>query len=179
MTFAQEQSAQARQRGFFFEGEIGPAYTSYDPAMDALFSQAQALGASRVRVMLSLALGYSVSKNLYVVGGVVGYGDRFYDSYNFVQLNTYFWNLGVRYYPFTTGLVLGFDAGLANMAVTSDVGLSGSSASPGFGLGILIAYDFARNPTGFSFEAEIRADYANIAGSPMSGVALVLALLWK
>jgi len=176
---AAAQSGGERQRGFFFEGALGPAYTSYDAASDAAFAQAEALGASRIRVMVGLSLGYAVSPNLYVIGGVVGYGDRFYDAYNYVQLNTYFWNLGIRYYPFTTGLVLGIDAGLASMGVTSDIGISGTSAEVGFGSGILVAYDFGGRPTGFSFELGLRGDYANVGGSPMSGAALVLALLFK
>jgi len=85
---------------------------------------------------------------------------------------------GLRYYPFTTGLVLGVDAGMARGAVVSDLG-SSSSSDHGFGTGYIVAYDFDRDLTGFTFQAGIRVNYLIIEGDTLSSASLYGAMVWK
>jgi len=176
--FADQSTGPQKQRGFLFEAQFGLANISYDAATDAAFAQSQALGLSRVQVALGATLGYAVSSNLYLTVGVEGYGDRFYESSYYVQLNSYLWEAGIRYYPFTTGLVLGLHAGAATNSVASNLGVSGSSTSPGYGMGVILAYDFG-GFTGFGLELGAEADYCTVSGSPITGESLFVAVSWK
>ena len=85
---------------------------------------------------------------------------------------------GLKYNPFTTGLVLGVDAGMAKGVMVSDLG-SSSSSDPGFGTGFIIAYDFDRTLTGFTFQAGIRVNTLRIEGDTLSSASLYGALVWK
>ncbi len=175
--FADNQSG-SQHRGFFFEVQIGPALTSYDAATDAAFASAEAMGLSRLRLGLGATLGFAVSPTIYLTGGVEGYGDRFYDSTGYIQLNTYLWVVGLRFYPFSNGLVLGARGGFATTSVVSDIGVSGYSSTPGSGFGVLVAYDFG-GFTGMGFEIGARVDYCTINGSPFTGECAYVALDWK
>lgn len=178
-SFAQTSSASnARKRGFMFEIGAGPTTISYGAVADSYFSAAQSAGLSRIQLYLNIDLGYAITQKLYLVAGIDGVGDRFYDSYNYIQINSYLYHAGVRYYPFETGLVLGIDGGATAQVVQSDLGVSGSSPW-GWGTGATFAYDFARKPTGFGLELGVRVDYLTIQGSPITGAALFLDLLWK
>lgn len=177
-SFAATDSSTGRQRGFMFEIGAGPTTLSYGAVTDSYFSAAVAAGASRVQVYINIDLGYAVTQKLYLVAGVDGVGDSFYDPSYYIQINSYLYHGGFRYYPFETGLVLGLDAGAAMMMVTSDLGLSGTSPT-GWGGGAIVGYDFARRLTGFGLELGVAVDYLTIQGSPTTAAALFLDLLWK
>lgn len=177
--FAQSQNAPSgRKRGFMFEIGAGPTTISYGALADSYFAAAESAGLSRIQVYLNIDLGYAVTQKLYLVVGVDGVGDRFYDTANYVQLNSYLYHAGLRYYPFERGLVLGLEGGAATQVLQSDVGLGGSSPW-GWGAGATIAYDFARKPTGFTVELATKVDYLTIESSTVTAVALYLDLLWK
>lgn len=180
-SFAQSSSnggSSPRKRGFMFELGGGTTAVSYGTLVDSYFSMAQASGANRIQLFLDLDAGWAVSEKLYVVAGVDGVGDRFYDPYNFIQVNSYLYHGGLRYYPFDTGLVLGIDGGASVLVIQSDVGIGGSSPV-GWGGGATVAYDFNRKATGFSLELGVRVDYLAVPTAPVSFAALYLDLLWK
>lgn len=179
LVYAADGGDAVRQRGFMFEIGLGPAVISYGAEADAYFAAAQAAGLSRVQVYLDITAGYAVTGKLYLVGGVQGGGDRFFDSTGaYVQLNSYLYHAGLRYYPFDTGLVLGLDAGPAALMATSNVGVSGAS-NWGWGGGATVAYDFAKKRTGFALVLGLQADYLDINAGRISMAALYLNVLWK
>mgnify|MGYP006281926393 CR=1 FL=1 len=59
----------------------------------------------------------------------VAIGDRLFDlSGVSLQLNSYLYSPGIRWYPFTTGLVLGAHAGASRILIQSSS--AGTNASP-------------------------------------------------
>lgn len=167
-----------RQRGFMFEVGAGPAYISYGSSVDAALAAAEASGFNRAMVYVNIDLGYAFSDNLYLVAGFDGVGDRFYQGSYYMQFNSYLYHLGLRLYPFETGLVLGIDGGASALLIQSNVGYGGSTPY-GWGAAATVAYDFARRPTGFGIEIGAKLDYLSIESSPFTAASLYLDLLWK
>jgi hypothetical protein len=95
-----------------------------------------------------------------------------------VQLNSYLYGGGVRYYPFHTGLVLGADVGLAKLIALSNLGYGGTSPA-GWAAAAVIAYDFNTKLTGVSLQAGLRAQYQDITGGSASAVSAFIDLAWK
>ena len=166
------------KRWFFFNIEAGAASVSYTPETDAMLSDMESAGLDRMVVYLGIGAGYAVNEKLYAGAFISATGDRIEDSSNYMQINLYLYGAGLRYYPFTTGLVLGVDAGMAKGVMVSDLG-SSSSSDPGFGTGFIIAYDFDRTLTGFTFQAGIRVNTLRIEGDTLSSASLYGALVWK
>lgn len=173
-----EGGASAHKRGFMFEVGGGTTTISYGSTVDSYFQAAQALGADRIQLFLNLDVGWAAGEKLYLVAGVDGVGDRFYDPSTYVQVNSYLYHGGVRYYPFGTGLVLGIDGGASVLVAQSNVGVGGSSPG-GWGGGATVAYDFNRKPTGFGLELGARVDYLAVPTSTVTFAALYLDLVWK
>jgi hypothetical protein len=175
--FAQSQG-DAGKRGFMFQIGAGPAEISYGNELDAGLAAVESLGLQRVTVYVDLSLGYAVGKDLYLVAGVDGGGDRLFSGDEYVQINSYLYSVGLRYYPFHTGLVLGVDGGGSAAVIQSNIGVSAVSDF-GWGGGGTIAYDFDRKATGFGLEPGLKVDYLEIEGSPVTVAGLYLNLLWK
>jgi hypothetical protein len=133
----------------------------------------------RVKVHLNLGLGAAISENLYLLGSLQGYGDRLEDSYgDYVQINAYLFGLGLRWYPFVTGLVLGGDIGAARL-VAMGSGVDSSVSDWGNGLGFTAGYDFGRRPTGVSLILGLRIDGMSVEGESVGTAALFLKLAFK
>lgn len=175
--FAQDQ--QDEERGFYFQFGLGFAGTSYPDEYEQLLDALEdAPGVDRTRVNIHLAVGYAITQNLYGIFLIDGTGDRLDDGVDYIQTNTYFFNAGVRYYPFDTGLVLGAHLGPSRIVLDTDFAGSASS-DMGFGGGIMFGYDFDRTLTGFSGILGIRLNGASIEGDSVGTAALFLSLLWK
>ncbi len=145
-----------KKRSFLFQFGVGGAYISYDAETDYILASS---GLNHITVYLDIAFGWAVQSNTYILltaNGVADYGDWFFGD---IQKNTYLY--GVSWYPFTTGLVLGAEAGGARMVTF--YGNAQMVRSPwGYGLGVAIAYDFARKPTGFSLVLGLKPAYSVI-----------------
>jgi hypothetical protein len=146
------------KRGFYFDVGFGLGGTSYgddvDKVLDDLDDEID--GIDHIVLSLDLAMGGAVRPNLYLVGSVSGFADRYYNSDDmdeYLQLNTYLFGAGVRYYPLPSQkhLLLGADLGLARMRVrTSEAGYGEVTSDDGFGFKLLAAYDIdwtLRGPT--------------------------------
>lgn len=166
------------QRGFMFEIGLGATHVTYTPEIYSMLSQMESAGLDRIKIYLEIGAGFSINKKLYGELSISGTGDRLEDYSNYMQINLYLYGAGLRYYPFTTGLVLGVDAGMARGVMVSDLG-SSSSSDPGFGTGFIIAYDFDRTLTGFTIQIGIRANTLRIEGDTLSSASLYGALVWK
>ena len=176
--YAVENTEDLSKRNFLFQIGAGPSYISYGSELDSIISDADLYGISRMQLNLNFGFGWAVSEKDYILLSVNGLGDRYDDGYDHIQLNSYLYAVGLRRYPFDTGLVFGIDAGLGKEVFQSSFGDEYISPS-GFGLGLVAAYDFTRNPTGFGIEIGIRLDRIVIEQEAVAGASLFLDLLWK
>ena len=147
-----------KKRTFLFYFGAGGAFVFYGTEVDNM-QMLTSPGLDHVTVYMDIAFGWAVQSNTYILltaNGVADYGDWFFGD---IQKNTYLY--GVSWYPFTTGLVLGAEAGGARMVTF--YGNAQMVRSPwGYGLGVAIAYDFARKPTGFSLVLGLKPAYSVI-----------------
>ena len=163
---AQAQDSGGRRRGFMLEFGIGTGYITYGDTADANLAYIQG-GGDRINLTLDLALGGALSQNIYLVGVAEAFATRIFDSYgNYLQENSYLFGLGLRIYPFHTGLQLGLDAGYAMM--NEDQGGVGYFDYPsGWGVAASIGWDVSRRATGFSAILGIKANYNSIDYAPV------------
>jgi hypothetical protein len=172
-------SEETGQRGFMFQFGIGGASINYTPELDAALNTLDNLpGVDRFTIYLDLGLGYAINSKTYLLFSISGVGDRIEDPYNYMQINTFLYAPGIRYYPWTTGLVLGADIGFARMAVDTDFGMEAVSEW-GTGIRAVIAYDFARKLTGFSVVVGLAVTGASIESESVNSAQLYINLLWK
>jgi hypothetical protein len=154
-----------KRRGLFVDFGVGGfCFTTYGSDADTILSNyASAQGADRIKVYIDLGLGWAVSPKLYVIANIDGFGDGFFaGSTSLDQLNSYLYSIGVRYYPFVTGLMLGVDAGASRLLLASNASAVGSTPWSA-GLGATVAWDFGGKPTGWSLELGARAIYMAVS----------------
>lgn len=175
--FAQADSA---ERGVMFQIGLGTAQIEWPQELKEMMDYAEAQpDIDRVKVHLNLGLGAAVGENLYLLGSLQGYGDRLEDSYgDYVQINAYLFGLGLRWYPFVTGLVLGGDIGAARL-VAMGSGVESAASEWGNGLGFTAGYDFGGRPTGVSLILGLRVDGMSVEGESVGTAALFLNLAFK
>jgi hypothetical protein len=168
-----------QRRGFLFEAGIGVAQIYYGSTAESYFASATALGLDRVEVALNLDAGWALTQQLYAVASVDGFATRFSDSYGYyLQLNSYLFGGGLRWYPFGNGLVIGVNAGIASMSIVSNVGVSGTSPS-GWGAALSLGYDFNSKPTGMSVIVGIKAHYSSVSSDSVAAASLFADVAWK
>ncbi len=157
LSFPPLAAAENANRGFIFQFGVGAGFPSYPSALEATMSYADSLpGIARTQVSLDLALGYAVSQQIYLLGRADGIGDRISDSYgDYVQVNLYLYSVGLRFYPWTTGVYL-----------EGSAGASSGVSDFGFGYGAAIGYDFTSNPRGFGLTVEAKYDGLQIEERP-------------
>jgi hypothetical protein len=150
-----------------------------EPLDSQLNTLASSADVDRLGLDLHVSVGYSVSPNSYVVAGVYGVADRLQDSFgDFIQVNTYLYGPGFRFYPFDTGLVLGADLGAARLVLQTSV--TNSAVSPwGVGWRGSVGYDFDSTPTGFAVLLGLGVGSAAIDGDTVGHAEVFLSLLWK
>ncbi len=104
MLFSEES---IEERGFYFGIGGGIASVVYPEPFNSVVEAIEASGVDRITIEIDLSIGGAISDKNYLLGSISGYGDRLDDGISYFQLNTYLYAIGIRYYPFTTGLVLG------------------------------------------------------------------------
>jgi hypothetical protein len=169
-------------RGFMIQFGIGPAFITYGSSYDAALSALQTPGVDRIDLALNLSLGGAVRTDLYILGVADGFATRLFDSFgNYIQVNSYLLGVGLRVYPWHTGLVLGLDAGIASM-VEDDFGTTYTYPT-GWGAAASLAWDFNRRATGFSVILGVKAHYNSIDFAPVitsvTAVSAFVDLAWK
>ncbi len=172
--------ADVPERGVMFQIGLGTAQIEWPQELKELMDYAEAQPEiDRVKVHLNLGLGAAVNEKLYILGSLQGYGDRLEDSYgDYVQINAYLFGLGLRWYPFTTGLLLGGDIGAARL-VAMGSGIDSETSDWGNGLGLTAGDDFGGRPTGVSLILGLRFDGMSVEGDSMGTAALFLNLAFK
>ncbi|OQY33745.1 MAG: hypothetical protein B6241_06740 [Spirochaetaceae bacterium 4572_59] len=159
MTFLSASEAGAEDRYFTIGLSLAYANPSYNEPLESGFNELEKTpGINRVTVGLGLELGFAMTQDLYFMGGIEGMGDRLDDSYDYDQLNTYLYFLGVKGYPFHTGLILEGRIGASRAVVQSSNSFTDTS-STGMGYGATVGYDFDRNNTGVSFETGLSLNH--------------------
>ncbi|GMO52806.1 MAG: hypothetical protein Pg6C_19090 [Treponemataceae bacterium] len=154
LCFAQTQE---RKRGIYFDIGLGFSFTRYGSELDDVIKQVRDDGFDRMAVALDSSIGWAVTQKLYAVGSFCGLGDRLtYESSEktadyYVQINTYLFGLGIRWYPLPSGkyLQLGADAGFGRFIAVSNIpGMKTALSDWGFAQKLSIALDIDRTMTG-------------------------------
>jgi hypothetical protein len=140
-----------RNRSFYIDLGLGFGWISYTDELDKIFKWADDNGLDRLTMSLDISVGLAALQNLYIVGAIMGFGDRLYKGSDYLQMNTYLFGPGIRFYPLPSmkHIQLGADFGLGRIVLDSNVSGTGAvSSSPGFGTKISAAYDFDSTTTG-------------------------------
>lgn len=177
---AVSQEKQERNRGIYFDAGLGFGSVSYNEELDQVLKLAEGLGADRTTIVLDLSLGWAVTQKLYAVGSISGFGDRIDFEGGFMQINTYLYGLGVRYYPMEKGLQLGFDFGLGKMLLNSNDPFYDDLASEnGSGVRFTLAYDFDSTMTGPAAQLGALVIVDSIEGESIAGFGGYLNFVYK
>ena len=150
------------KRGFLLGVSLGYAIPTYnDPlgyAMDIVESDPLI---DRLALGLGLEIGYAVTLKTYIILGFDGVGDRLYDSYDWIQENSYLFFAGIKVYPLGTGLTFSLKGGASRMVeMTSET--NPLATFLGYGFGATLGYDFDKTRRGFT--AEIGVGYNYLGG---------------
>ena len=143
MTYAQ---------GFYFDIGLGlgkgwTKVDSYD-MVDELKSAG--ISVNEIAIDLGLKAGYGPFGNipLYVVGEFGGIGHRIYDSFNYLQFNSYIIGPGVIFYPISF-IQLGLSLGYSFVSNQTDIpGLFMYNSKSGFAWNISAAVDLGKKNHG-------------------------------
>jgi hypothetical protein len=179
MAFSQSNE---RNRGFYIDAGLGFGGISYNKEIDDMLKTADDYGVDRMTISLDLSIGWAVLQNVYVVGSITGFGDRLYKSSDYMQINTYLFGPGVRFYPLTSGkhLQLGADLGLGKMVVVSNIsGIEANSSDSGFAMKFSVAYDFDSTMTGPALLLGGEALLEFIEGEKVAGFSIFAKFVFK
>jgi hypothetical protein len=151
--FSQETEAKSspgtvkkRGSGLYLDAGIGLGGIDYhNDVMDDAINLAIDNGFERTVVSIDLSIGGAIAQNLYFVGSIAGFGDRFDHSAGYLQVTTMLLGCGLRYYPFSSvNLQFGLDFGLGQVATDSNIDKGMETMSDyGYALKPSIAYDFS------------------------------------
>ncbi|OQY38528.1 MAG: hypothetical protein B6229_05725 [Spirochaetaceae bacterium 4572_7] len=166
------------KRGFYLSFGGGPAYVSYTKELDDVLTMIEDLGGDRITFSMNLSLGYAVTDNLYAIGNITAYGDRIDKDKDYMQINTYLYAVGIKYFPFTTGLFLGTNFGTSVMLLQSNL-TETISSEPGTGLDFVLGYDFDRTSTGFGLQIGIKASGYTVEDDTIGASTFFVNLVWK
>jgi len=168
-----------KERNMMFQFGLGFARIDYTSELNDLMDEiGDQRGIDELTVYIDIGLGFSAGPKSYVLLSVSGVGDRLYDSDSHLQVNTILYACGFRYYPFTTGILVGADAGVARCSLKSDMGI-GPDSDWGPGARAFVGYDFARKPSGFSLILGLSATAVVIDGDLIDSAQIHLDLAWK
>jgi hypothetical protein len=166
------QTGFAQERDRYFDFGVGSYFINHGKERDAVVTDMKDAGLVRTLVYVDMSYGKALSDNLYIVGSMTGFGDAFIEEMDisvmvnagFLELLTYLYGVGIRYYPLPSGLhlQLGADVGLASLMTVST--MSGFETGRGpFGVGgkISVSWDFDSDMTGpaFVLGAQLLADF--------------------
>lgn len=173
-------AADEDERGFYFQIGGGFAAITYPNEYESLINElASDPNITRVIIDLNLSLGYALTQNLYGAASITGIGDRLEDQVDYLQTNTYLYGLGLKGYPFDTGLQLGISLGPSRLI--QQTSFAGSATSPwGFGGAVSAGWDFRRSSlTGPSAILGVRVGSYSIEGDGIGSASLYLSFLYK
>ena len=172
------------KRGFYFDVGFGFAYVKYPEPLNSEVVALEALGCDRMTLYANGSIGGAVSDKSYLLGSISYYSDELeYGSIlwgDFLYLDTYLYAIGVRYYPFTTGVVLGADVGVTNLVFTG-TDSSDVESDYGFGYNLLFVYDFDTTKTGFALQLGLKVGVYDIEsdGDTVRPASLFVNFVWK
>lgn len=172
--------SQERNRGIYFDAGLGFGSVSYGEEMDQVMKLAEGLGADRTTIVLDFSLGWAVTQKLYAVGAITGFGDRLNFDGGYMQINTYLYGLGVRYYPMEKGIQLGVDLGIGKMLMNSNESLYNNIASEnGSGLRFTVAYDLDSTMVGPAAQLGALVLVDSIEDESIAGFGAYLNFVYK
>jgi hypothetical protein len=154
ITFVAFPQTNEEHRYFYVDAGIGFSIISYRSILNDIFKLIDGYGFERRAISLDLSIGWAVSQNLYIVSSLCGFGDRLYQSSDYLQLNTYLFGIGIRLYPLPSKkyFQFGIDMGLGKMVMQSSIyEMDDLVSESGISTKISVAYDFNSTMTGTSF----------------------------
>ncbi len=175
MLFSEEN---IEERGFYFGIGVGPAIIEYPEPLNSDLELLDALGYDRMTMYINISIGGAISDKSYLLGSVSGTSDSLVYGIDEFTIMSHLFALGFRYYPFTTGLVLGADIGTASMTFQA-TGIPDIESDSGFGYNILLAHDFDRTKTGFAFQLGLAFAGYDIEDELVLVGSLFGQLVWK
>jgi hypothetical protein len=131
-------------QGFYFDVGLGlgKGWTKINGTdmLDDLASDG--VKVDEIAVDFGLKAGYGPFGNipLYVVGELAGIGHRIYDSYNYIQFNSYIIGPGVIFYPIPL-IQLGLSIGYSFVSNETDLQMKMYDSKGGFAWNISVAVD--------------------------------------
>lgn len=168
-------SADIHKRGFMFG--LGPGFSAaVRLTIDGVDYSNKISDFGTIGVWYNLRAGYAITPKLYLDLETI-YGQPFALQSNKTTL--FLFAPGVRFYPKTTGLVLGARAGITTSRTISQNNVTTWAPHPGFGFGLLAGYDFRQTPTGFGWELDSSLDNTSISGESVWDLELSVSALWK
>jgi hypothetical protein len=170
------------RRGFYLDAGIGIGSVSYGDELDDILDEADDNGLDRITAGLTISIGGAVLQNLYLVGTITGLGDRLYDGSDYLQLNTYLYGVGVRYYPLRSRkhLQIGADVGIGKVALqTSEPGYDDQYSDNGTAVKLSVAWDFDSTLRGPHVLVGAEVLSASIDHENVTGAALFVKFVLK
>ncbi len=174
-------NAAEEKRGFYLDVGLGAATVKYGDELDDALDLLEDNDFDRTTLSLDLTAGGAVLPNLYVVGSISGFADRFDDGDEDLQLNTYLFGVGLRYYPLPSKkhLQLGLDAGLAKIVATSSFDDDDITSDTGSGFKLSVAWDFDSTLKGPAFMLGMQFMTASVEDVDFSGGSLFARFVFK
>jgi hypothetical protein len=170
-----------RNRGFYIDAGLGIGGFSYSSELNDAIKMADNAGAEHVTVALDASIGWALMQKLYLVGSITGFGDRIANGSEYVQINSYLFGPGIKWYPLSSGkyLQVGADIGLASATLLSSMQGYNVASEPGLGFKISAAYDIDWTMTGLTalFGGELLMNF--IEGEAFTGYAIFTKLAFK
>jgi hypothetical protein len=181
--YSQESNSAIAKRGGIFQLGLGGAIISYPKVInDSLATLKSYATVSQMPIYLNIAGGWSVSENIYLIGEISGFGDRYTITLTtnefWMQINSYLVGCKVKCFPFITGLFIDAGGGLSYMVVDSSIGTTGRS-SLGFGGSIGSGYDFASKPAEGGFTIGINETLMYVENEFVNGIGIYAMYAWK
>jgi len=139
-------------QGFYFDIGLGFGKGGTKIGSKDVVDDLKRLGASvdEIGVDLGFKAGYGPIGNMpiYLVGELGGVGHRIYDSFNYLQYNTYLFGPGIIIYP-VSFLQLGSSIGYSWVSNQTDLPMVMDNSDGGFAWNISAAIDLGKRAHGF------------------------------
>ncbi len=165
------------KRGFYIAFGGGPGMMSYGEPTDSFLDSIEGMPyMEKISIGTDFSIGWAINTKLYLVGNFFSYSDYYWNAESMIMTGMI--ALGVRYYPSTTGIVLGTDIGSASQVFYRTSALNREDGS-GFGGDLMIAYDIDKTITGFTLMLGVKIGGYYIKGHLNKCGIIFYSIVWK
>lgn len=174
-----------KKRLFYFG--LGPGFVINllysSELLNSELERIETIGAARTIGYGGISIGVAVSDKSYLLFSKFIYLDDleqagWHFTTDCAHVETSFSVIGVRHYPFTTGIVLGGDIGVAVQEIEGTAYLDGERYS-GIGCDLLVAFDFDNTITGFTIQLGLKVSGYIIGAGSFRAAGVFCTLVFK